>query len=120
VTWRTLDALLEPPGRPMSARPDLFGPEVLLAGYMIAFGGSQERDGAVTRFLLIPNPGTWLHPPHLRPGQVIHVWLKGGQATHLMEREAVLVRGTLSLQSELRFGRSEYHLLASDVHILDR
>jgi hypothetical protein len=119
VSWRTLDALLKPPAKPMSVRPDLFGPAVRLAGYMTAFDESSKGDCIVTRFLLIPNPGTLLHPPHLGPGQFVRVRLKAGGTTRLMEREAVLVRGILSVQRELRFGRSEYHLLASRVQSLD-
>jgi len=121
LDWRTLDNIASEPGGPTAARPDLFGSEVQLAGYMIAFGGSQLQDGSVRRFLLVPSPGNWLHPPHFDSGEVIDVSLQGGARTPLLERQAVIVRGILSVDPmELNPGKAIYHLKATGVQNLLR
>jgi hypothetical protein len=75
--------------------PDWFGPEVEIAGYMIPVGPVKTRE-TVTRFLLAPDPGDWLNPPHLHAAEVIDVRLKDGETARLVERTAVTVCGRLS------------------------
>jgi hypothetical protein len=121
VTWRTLGSLVSESGGPAAARPDLFKSEVQVAGYMVVFGGSQGRDGSVKRFLLVPDPGNWLHPPHLDSDEVIDVTLKDGETTPLVERQAMIVRGNLSVDPmELESVKAVYHLKATCVQILPK
>jgi hypothetical protein len=53
----------------------------------------------VAHFLLVPDPGDWLNPPHLHAGEAIDVRLKEGDTTLLVERTAVVVCGRLSFGS---------------------
>jgi hypothetical protein len=53
----------------------------------------------VAHFLLVPDPGDWLNPPHVHPGEVIDVRLKDGGTKPLLERTAITVRGRLSFGS---------------------
>jgi hypothetical protein len=117
VTWRTLEDLAHH-SRLKSARGDLFGPEVQMIGYMIELEGSREENGVVTRFLLVPNPGHWFHPPHLHPSKTVHVHLQDDRTVPLIERVAIVARGTLSIQSgQLGFEDAIYQLRASDIQI---
>jgi hypothetical protein len=98
LDWKSLAALVSGPVNPAIARPDWFGPEVEITGYMIPVApspGSQK----VTHFLLVPDPGDWLNLPHLHASKVIDVRLKGGENTRLVERTAVVVCGRLSFGS---------------------
>jgi hypothetical protein len=95
VDWQSLGALISGPLSPAAARPEWFGPEVQIAGYMIPVG-PVKRHQAVTRFLLVPDPGDWLNPPHLHAGEVIDVRLRDGETTRLVTRTGVTVCGKLS------------------------
>jgi len=95
VDWETLDNLLSGPVSPAAARPGWFGPDVEIAGYMIPAESSQEQEN-VAHFLLVPDPGDWLNPPHMHPGEVIDVRMKDGQTARLLERTPVTVCGRLS------------------------
>jgi hypothetical protein len=98
VDWKSLGALLSGPVNPAVARPDWFGPEVEITGYMFPVASSQGGQ-KVAHFLLVPDPGDWLDPPHLHAAEVIDVRLKGGENTRLVERSAVVVCGRLSFGS---------------------
>jgi hypothetical protein len=98
LDWKSLGALVSGPVNPAVARPDWFGPEVEIAGYMIPVASSQARQ-KVAHFLLVPDPGDWLNPPHLHAAEVIDVRLKEGEHTRLVERTAVVVCGRLSFGS---------------------
>jgi len=98
VDWKTLDSLLSGPASPAAGRPDWFGPEVEIAGYMIPAESPQGK-GNVAHFLLVPDPGDWLNPPHMHPGEVIDVRMRDGCTTQLLERTAVTVIGMLSYGS---------------------
>jgi hypothetical protein len=65
---------------------------------MIPVGQADARQ-KVAHFLLVPDPGDWLNPPHLHAGEAIDVRLKDGETTTLVERTAVLVCGRLSFGS---------------------
>jgi hypothetical protein len=117
LAWRTLDDLLGASGGPMESRPDLFRREVQMVGYLFTFGSSQERE-STARFLLVPDAGNWLNPPHFHPDEVVDVRVKAGMTISLLDRKAVVVRGMLSVESaDLKIGRVVYHLLASDVRV---
>ena len=98
VDWKSLGALISGPVNPAVARPDWFGPEVEIAGYMIPVAPSPARQ-KVAHFLLVPDPGDWLNPPHLHAAEVIEVRLKDGETTRLVERTALVVCGRLSFGS---------------------
>jgi len=116
LAWRTLDDLLEASEDPMESRPDLFNTEVQIVGYMVTFENSRERGDSVTRFLLVPDVGNWLHPPHFHLDEVVDVRLKAGETAPMLDRKAVVVRGMLSVESaDLKVTRVVYHLLACDV-----
>jgi hypothetical protein len=95
VDWRSLGALVSGPVSPAAARPDWFGPEVQITGYMIPVGPANAQQ-TVARFLLVPDPGDWLNPPHLHAGEAIDVRLKDGETTRLVDRTGVTVCGRLS------------------------
>jgi hypothetical protein len=98
VDWQSLGALVVGPVSPAAARPDWFGPEVQITGYMIPVGPANAQQ-TVARFLLVPDPGDWLDPPHLHAGEAIDVRLKDGETTRLLERTGVTVCGRLSFGS---------------------
>jgi hypothetical protein len=98
VDWKSLGALVSGPVNPAITRPDWFGPEVEITGYMIPVASSQGWQKAA-HFLLVPDPGDWLNPPHLHAAEVIDVRLKDGETTRLVERTAVVVCGRLSFGS---------------------
>jgi hypothetical protein len=98
LAWESLDDLLSSSVNPALARPEWFGPEVQIAGYMLPASPSRARQ-KVTHFLLVPDPGDWLNPPHMHFGEAIDVLLKSGATTRLMERTAITVCGRLSYGS---------------------
>ena len=75
------------------------------------------RNGTVGRFLLVPDPGSWLHPPHLHSGEVIDIRLEGGNSVPLLEGKVVIVCGTMSVDP-MKLDPGEvvvFHLLATSV-----
>jgi hypothetical protein len=98
LDWESLGDLLSSSANPPVARSEWFGPEVEIAGYMLPASPSRTQQ-KVTHFLLVPDPGDWLNPPHMHPGEVIDVLLKDGATTRLMERTAITVAGRLSYGS---------------------
>jgi hypothetical protein len=119
IDWPTLYRLNEKDPTVEYIRALLPAATVRIPGYMIAFEEIPDKNSEVTQFLLVPDPGNWLHPPHLDPGDVIFVRLKGGAKARLLARKAVWVRGTLSL-SPVKRGEIEaaYPMWASDVQEL--
>jgi hypothetical protein len=98
LDWRSLGDLLSSAVNPAAARPEWFGPEIEIAGYMLPAGSSQD-ERKVAHFLLVPDPGDWLNPPHMHAGEVMDVRMKEGQTTPLIERTAITVCGRLSFGS---------------------
>jgi hypothetical protein len=97
VDWRTLSELAEgiESSRSLTLTPR-FDSVVQAPGYMLPF--DQERYGdQVGSFLLVPDPGTWMHPPHLEGGEVIVVQMETGKSVRLLEKQAVWVRGKMSI-----------------------
>ncbi len=68
-----------------------------IPGYMIQFDDPVDSDGRVARFLLVPDPGNWLHPPHLDDGEVVIVGMRDGARTPFLDRIPVWVEGRLSV-----------------------
>jgi hypothetical protein len=89
---------------------------VRIPGYMIAFGEVPDKSDKVSQFLLVPDPGNWLHPPHLDSGDVILVHLENRAKTRLLSRSPVWVTGKLSL-SAINSGEIEaaYSMRASGI-----
>jgi hypothetical protein len=75
---------------------NLAGSAVRVPGYMLAFQQGPDPEGKVGEFLLVPDPGNWLHPPHLDPGEVVFVRMAGGLRAPLLNRVPVWVEGRLS------------------------
>ena len=69
---------------------------VRVPGYMLSFVEKPNRDGKVNEFLLVPDVGNWLHPPHLDPGEVVLVRTKNGANARLLDRRPIWVEGKLS------------------------
>jgi hypothetical protein len=114
VSWQTLDKLMSAPDTPLTA-------EVEVQGYMIAAEGFPAVNGRVSRFLLVPDAGNWLHAPHLDPDELIDVRLMDGQATPLLARPAVKVRGTMTFGSmEANRRGAAYHLNATSVRTVEK
>lgn len=110
VSWQTLNKIMSAPGFPGTA-------EVAVEGYMIAAEGFPAVNGRVARFLLVPDPGNWLYAPHLDSDEAIDVRLS--EATPLLPRRAVIVRGTLSFGSmETKPRGATCHLSATSVRAL--
>jgi hypothetical protein len=97
VDWGTLSKLVEGKESSQSLTlPPRFDSVLQVPGYMLPF--DQHRYGdQVGAFLLVPDPGTWVHPPHLEGGEVIVVQMETGKSVRLLEKQAVWVRGRISL-----------------------
>jgi hypothetical protein len=95
VNWRTLLELDNPHASLVQFPAELLAPTICVAGYMLQFALPPVRQGNVTEFLLVPDPGNWLHPPHLEAGEVILVRTEQAQRTPLLQRQAVWVRGRM-------------------------
>jgi hypothetical protein len=118
VAWRTLDDLSEPPNSPQNTRPDLFGTEVKVLGYMMPFPFPDvaNRGQTVGRFLLVPDPENWLSPPHFHSGEVIDVRLSSGATVRLIEGKAFVVRGVMSIDPmKLDRGEAVFHMVAESI-----
>ena len=98
LDWQSLGDVLSSAANPAAVHPEWFGPEVEIAGYMIPAPPVQARQ-KVMHFVLVPDPGDWLNPPHFHPGEAIDVRLKDGEETRMRERIAVTVCGRLSYGS---------------------
>jgi hypothetical protein len=89
LDWPTLRTIRE--SRPFEPPLGL----VRVAGYMVSTK-PLDREGKVATFLLVPDPGNWLHPPHLHPDDVLDIHMQGSKVTRLLTRRAVWVEGCLS------------------------
>ena len=100
IDWETLDRLADMMERSKTYRaPHIFDSQVQLAGYMLPFGTDRDGD-RVNTFLLVPDPGNLLHPPHLKDrGAVVVVRLEPGKSVRLTGKQQVWVRGRMSVQT---------------------
>jgi hypothetical protein len=116
IDWPTLYRLNQKEPTVEYIRALLPTSPVRIPGYMIAFGDVPDKNGNVSQFLLVPDPGNWLHPPHLDSGDVILVHLEDGARTRLLSRSAIWVTGKLSL-SAIKSGGIEaaYSMRASGI-----
>jgi hypothetical protein len=116
IDWPTLYRLNEKDPTVEYIRALFPTSSVRIPGYMIAFGDIPDKNGEVSQFLLVPDPGNWLHPPHLDPGDVVLVRLEGGAKTRFLARRPVWAIGKLSL-SPVKRGTLEaaYPMWASAV-----
>ncbi|MDQ2946296.1 MAG: DUF3299 domain-containing protein [Acidobacteriota bacterium] len=70
-----------------------------LPGYMISYDQLPDKEGKVARFLLVPDCGHWLHPPHrFDVSKVVVVLLREGLRTPFIERSVFVVTGRLSFE----------------------
>jgi hypothetical protein len=119
IDWPTINRLKEKHPVVERIHAALATSPVRIPGYMIAFEDAPDSHGDVTQFLLVPDPGNWLHPPHLDPGDVVFVRLEGGAKARFLTRKAVWVTGKLSMNPVKR-GEVEaaYPMSASSVQEL--
>ena len=120
VGWRTLDDLTELHADPQTTRPDLFGKAVKVLGYMMPFPFPDVTNHGETvgRFLLVPDPGNWLRPPHFHSGEVVDVRLSAGSTVPLIEGKVVVVRGVMSFDPmKLDRGEAVFHILAGSIQL---
>ena len=69
---------------------------------MLSYRQPPDREGKVSQFLLVPDPGTWIHPSHLEPGEVVLVRTLSGARVPLMDRKPVWVEGQLAASTVTR------------------
>jgi hypothetical protein len=103
VDWSSLERLGENEIFANGHQEMLHAP-VRVPGYMLLFDERPDEHGDLSQFLLVPDPGNWLHPPHLDPGDVVVVNMEGKGKTPFYERKAVWVSGRLA-QEALKTGR---------------
>jgi hypothetical protein len=96
VNWRTLIELDNPRAQLVQFPAELLAPAICVPGYMLQSAQAPDEGGNVTEFLLVPNPGNWLHPPHLAAGEVVLVRTEPSKPTPLRQRQAVWVRGRMA------------------------
>jgi hypothetical protein len=95
VDWSCLEQLAE--NESFAHRhQEMLNALVEVPGYMLPFDERPDEHGALSRFLLVPDPGNWLHPPHLDTGDVVVVNMAGRGKTFFYERKAVRVSGRLA------------------------
>jgi hypothetical protein len=94
VDWSSLERLSESEAFANVHQEMLHAP-VRVPGYMLPSDEKTDEHGALSRFLLVPDPGNWLHPPHFDPGEVVVVNMEGGGKTPFYDRKAVWVLGRL-------------------------
>ena len=98
LDWPTLDRLYK--GR-LTGEDEVrtrLSQDVRVPGYMIPYNEAPEK-GKVTRFLLVPDCGNWLHPPHrFDSSGVVVVLMNEGRQVPLIERSVLVVTGRLSLR----------------------
>ena len=105
--------------RPSEEAAAIVGTVVELPGYMLPWERANYGEH-VDAFLLVPDPGNWLHAPHLHKEDVVTVRMDHGQKVILREREAVWVRGLISISPlENRGMDALYRISASAVRKFD-
>ena len=121
VDWPTLDKMRGGSFMPAAAVPKILESVACVPGYMIQFDDPFDQTGRLARFLLVPDPGNWLHPPHLDDGEVVIVHMRDGARTPLLDRKPVCVEGKLSLSPVMTNNiQTMLQLEASSVHELGK
>ena len=95
VDWSCLEGLGEDEHF-ANEHHEMLHASVRVPGYMLPLDENPDEHGALSRFLLVPDPGNWLHPPHLDPGEVVVVNMEGRGKTRFYEGKAVWVAGRLA------------------------
>lgn len=116
LDWPTLDRLYK--GR-LTGEDEVrtrLSQDVRVPGYMIPYNEAPEK-GKVTRFLLVPDCGNWLHPPHrFDSSGVVVVLMNEGRQVPLIERSVLVVTGRLSFEATKNdWAESGLVLRATDV-----
>lgn len=96
VNWSTLTKLDNPRAPLVQFPAELLVSTICVPGYMLQYAQQPDEHGNVTEFLLVPDPGNWLHPPHLAAGEVVLVRTEPGKPALLLPRQAVWVRGRMA------------------------
>ena len=73
--------------------PEVSNQIVRLPGYMLPIEASFNPHREVAEFLLVPNPGNWLHPAHLDDGVRVRM---AANTTTAIQDEPVWIQGRLS------------------------
>jgi hypothetical protein len=122
LDWLTLDRLSAGERQTVDRWAVRLHAPVRLPGYMISYDELPDRDGKVSRFLLVPDAGNWLHAPHrFDSAEVVVVTLKNGKRLKFQERVPVWVRGELSVNRITTSAvDAEFVLAADDVAEMDQ
>lgn len=114
LDWPTVYKLEEECRKSAAVPASYIEKTVRLPGYMLPphqSGGSQPE---VTAFLLVPDPGHWLHPAHEDDGVLVR--MNGGGKTPLRLRHALWVQGGLSISPTLERAEAPCLIEASTVY----
>ncbi|HEV2690362.1 MAG TPA: DUF3299 domain-containing protein, partial [Bryobacteraceae bacterium] len=95
LEWSTLYALEKKRHRREPIPPEVENGVVRLPGYMLPVEPSRDPHREVSRFLLVPDPGNWLHPAHADDGVLVS--MAGSATTPLRDQHPVWVQGRLFL-----------------------
>jgi hypothetical protein len=69
---------------------------VRILGYMMDMQKPVPDGMSVADFILVPDTGTLLHPPHQIPEEMIDIHLRAGRATRFKSRQLVWAEGLLT------------------------
>jgi hypothetical protein len=114
LDWSTLYKLEEECRKAVALPAAYVKPTVRVPGYMLQPRQPGASRTEVTAFLLVPDPGHWLHPAHEDDG--VFVRMNGGGKTLLRLRQAVWVQGKLSISPTPERGESSCLIDASTVY----
>lgn len=89
---------------------------VRLPGYMLPVEASSNPHREVSRFLLVPDPGNWLHPAHVDDGVLV---ILAGNSTTPIQDQPVWVRGRLSLLTRDKQAKVEFLCCLEEATVYD-
>jgi hypothetical protein len=116
LNWRAFYAIEEKSHIGAEIPSDIAGRMVRLPGYMLPVEASSNPHREVSRFLLVPDPGNWLHPAHVDDGVLV---ILAGNSTTPIQDQPVWVRGRLSLFTRDKQARVEFLCCLEEATVYD-
>jgi hypothetical protein len=114
LDWPTLYKLEDECRKSAAVPPAYVEPAVRLPGYMLPPHQPGASRAEVTAFLLVPDPGHWLHSAHEDDGVLVR--MHAGGKTLLRPRQVVWVQGRLSISPTQERGEAPCLIEASTVY----